>query len=195
MPSVHDRASEQLTTARQILSGLKLLERWSRYGRPVVVGAMACDVMVSPDIDLEVYCPELRVEHGFDVLRQCAAHPNVTKARFSNELAGRDRALYWQLRYRHDDGVEWSVDMWSAPEDYGLPRSEDFVVAMRAALTPDTRKAVLELKERRAKDTTLKCPSIDLYRAVLESGVRTVDDLYAWLQTNNTGALTDWTPE
>jgi hypothetical protein len=110
----------------------------------------------------------------------------VTKARFSNELSGRDKALYWQLRYRHEDGTEWKIDMYSAPENYDLPRSEDLIEPIRKALTSETRRAILELKERRLCDATIRCPSIDLYRAVLDDGIRTADDLCVWLK---------WSPE
>jgi hypothetical protein len=53
--------------------------------------------------------------------------------------AERDKALYWQLRYKQDDGTEWKIDMWSALEDYDLPRGEHLVEPMRASLTPDTQ--------------------------------------------------------
>lgn len=36
--------------------------------------------------------------------------------------------------------------------------------------------------------------AIDLYRAVLEGGVRTVDDWIEWERTHETGVLTGWKP-
>ncbi len=191
---VIQRAAERTRTATAILAELDLLRRWQRFGRPVLVGALAYDLLVAPDIDLEIYCPELRVADGFQVLSECAQLPGVVKARFANELAGRDQALYWQLRYRQDNGVVWKIDMWAAPDDYPLPRSEHLVQPMRAALTPENRATILALKERREQDESLKCPSIDLYRAVLDDGVSTVTDLRAWLAGHETGALTSWRP-
>jgi hypothetical protein len=82
---------------------------------------LAYDLVVAPDIDLEIYCPELRVADGFQVLGECAQLPGVTRAYFANELAGSDQALYWQLRYRQDNGVLWKIDMWSAPETTRCP--------------------------------------------------------------------------
>ena len=188
------RAANRKRLAESILADLDLVSKWERFGRPVLVGAFAYDLLVAPDIDMEIYCPDLRIEHGFQVLGECALNPRVTKARFSNELDGRDKALYWQLRYRHDDGAEWKIDMWSAPDDYDLPRSEDLIEPMLAALTPEARTAILELKELGARDPSPGCSSIDLYRAVLSDHVRTADDLRAWLKTHETGELTDWRP-
>ena len=96
MTEVLDRAERRRQDAVYILSDLHLIESWTRYGRPVLVGAIAFNLMVEPDIDMEIYCPDLRVEHGFEVIGNCALHANVTKARFSNDLSGRDKALYWQ---------------------------------------------------------------------------------------------------
>jgi hypothetical protein len=202
---MHDlilRAAQRQELARHILFELDLIGRWKEFGAPVVVGAVAYDLVVSPDIDMEIYCPDLRIEHGFSVLSRCALHPSVTKARFANELAGRDRALYWQLRYRPERPKEWSqswdkewkVDMWSAPADYDLPMGRNLVEPLRLVLTPQTRAVILELKEQRRDDLTLACPSIDLYRAVLDDGVRTAEDLRQWLSQHETGALTGWLP-
>lgn len=188
----HSKARRGL--ALRIINDLGLIERWSAYGRPVVVGAVACDLIVRPDIDMEIYCPQLRIEDGFEVLKSCGLHPRVTKACFSNELEGRDQGLYWQLRYRHDDGEEWKIDMWSLPEDYDLPRGEDLVEAMRKALTPELRRYILALKEERERDPDLECPSIDLYRAAIDDGVRSVADLRRWLDNHETGMLSDWRP-
>ena len=85
--------------------------------------------------------------------------------------------------------------MWSAPREYDLPRAEHLVEPMRAALTPETRRVILELKAQRRVDSSLRCPSIDLYRAVLDDHVRTGDDLRAWLASHETGGLSDWRPK
>lgn len=191
---VFARAERRRQAAEAILGELDLLARWSRFGRPVLVGALSFDLAVAPDIDMEIYCPELRVEHGFEVLSQCAGNPRILSAQYLNGLATPDQAFYWQLRYRAEDGEEWKVDMWSAPHDYALPRGEDFVAPMREALTPETRGAILRLKEARAAGEIPMCLSVDLYRAVLGDGVRTVEQWRTWQETHETGVLTSWKP-
>lgn len=192
---VFQRAEEKRRMAEQILADLQLVERWRRYGRPVIVGALAYNLVVDFDIDMEIYCPEIQIDHGFEILRQSAQNERVTNAQFFNGLHGPDQALYWQLRYRDTANNHWKIDMWSAPDDYPLPRSEYFVEPMKKALTEETRRAILELKEHRMNDRSLQCLSIDLYRAVLEDGVRTPDGLRQWLQTRETGQLTGWKPQ
>jgi len=188
------RSEQRRQTGEAILCNLDLMNRWRRFGRPVLVGALAIDVAVAPDIDMEIYCPELKVEHGFQVLAECVLNSRITSIQFVNGLNTPDKALYWQLHYKTDDGVDWKIDMWSAPEDYPLPRGEHFVQPMRNAMTPEARLAILTLKEARAAGELPMFLSIDLYRAVIEGGVRTPDQWLAWQQTHETGVLSDWKP-
>ena len=140
------RSRARSRRALEILEALSLLEGWRRYGRPVVVGAVANALALDPDIDMEIYCPQLRPEHGFAVLGAAAQNPGVRETLFQNHMAGPDKALYWQIRYVEDDGEVWKIDMWSAPDDYALPRGEDLVAPLGRALTPEIRRAILELK-------------------------------------------------
>lgn len=187
------RSRARAERAAEIVRRLGLLEAWSRYGRPVVVGAVAHGLTLDPDIDLEVYCPDLDPAHGFAVLAVAARDPGLRETLFRNFLDGQDGAYYWRLLYRDDDGTDWKIDMWSAPQDYALPRGEDLLAPLARALTPETRLAILRLKDWRAATGT-ELLSIDLYRAVLEGGVRDPDGLAAWLAGHETGRLTDWKP-
>lgn len=181
--------------AMEIIRELDLPGTWGRFGRPIIVGAIAYDLVFDYDIDMEIYCPTLRIEDGFQVLSDCSRKSNLVRGcSFQNHLNGPDGALYWQFSVSYK-GHYWKIDMWSAPEDYALPRSETFVGPMVRALTPDTRKAILSLKWHRSQDPTLQCPSIDLYRAVIQDGIRTPDGFREWLVTQTVGELSSWIPE
>ena len=194
MDTAFTRAMNRLRVAHGILAQLRLLEKWSAFGNPVLVGAVAYGLIVAPDIDVEIYCDEPRIEDGFAVLQACALHPRVRKARFANELDGPDMGLYWQLRYRHEDEQEWKIDMWSVRHDYPGPTSAALVEPMKQALTDETRQAILELKEQTILDPMLRCDSIHLYRAVLDDGIRNAEQLRRWLEHNQTDGLTAWSP-
>lgn len=187
------RSREREARAREILERLGLFEEWRRFGRPVLVGAVAHGLALAPDIDLEVYCPTLSPDHGFAVLARAARESGLLATTFQNHLHGPDGAYYWRLDYRDHDGTDWKVDMWSAPDDYALPRGETLVAPLARALTPETRLAILRLKDWRAKTGT-ELLSIDLYRAVVDGGVRDSEGLTAWRARNVTGELSDWLP-
>lgn len=188
------RADARRETAHHILSDLQLIERWRAFGNPVLVGAVRYGLPVAPDIDLEIYCDTPRIEDGFEILRDCALHPRIRKARFSNELNGPDQGLYWQLRYQADDGQEWKVDMWSLSKDYSGPSSAAFAESIQQVLTDETRLAVLEIKEWLQQDALLKSPSIHVYRAVIADGVRTPEQFQDWRERNPMAGLISWKP-
>jgi hypothetical protein len=187
------RALERQQIARHILAQLQLMERWSAYGHPVLVGAVAYGLVVAPDIDVEIYCDEPRITEGFEVLQACALHPNVTKARFSNKLNSPDMGLYWQLRYQHEDGQEWKIDMWSVRKDHPGPTSAALVDPIKQALTDETRHAILEIKEQMLLNR-FQCGSIHIYRAVLDDGIRSVEQFEVWLKQKDLSGLTFWKP-
>ena len=189
-----DRAAERRAKALGILADLQLVERWAAVGRPVIVGAVAYEPVVAPDIDLEVFCDQPRIDDGFAILQACAHHPRVVRTCFTNDLAGPNQGLYWQLRYLHADGERWKIDMWQLAHDHPGPCSTAMVDPMQRALTPATRATILSLKEavRTTVDATVH--SIDVYRAVLEGDVRTLGGLMAWMKEKPYGGLTGWKP-
>ena len=63
MIDVFQQASKKKRQAESILADLDLVRKWERFGRPALVGAFAYDILVTPDIDMEIYCPDLRIEH------------------------------------------------------------------------------------------------------------------------------------
>jgi len=195
MDTVLSRAADRLRIAQYILADLQLIERWRTFGKPIVVGAVAYGLVVAPDIDIEIFCDEPKIRDGFAVLRDCALHPRIRKARFVNELDGPDQGLYWQLRYQHRNGQEWKIDMWSMQHSHPGPCSAALVEPMKQSLTDETRQAILELKEQTLLDVTLHCGSIHIYRAVLDDSIRSVEQFRMWLERNPATGLVAWTPK
>ena len=75
-----------------------------------------------------------------------------------------------------------------------LERAADLVEPLRAALTPETRTLILELKALMDRGVSPHHPSIDVYRAVIDGGVRTTTELVTWLQAHPRHGLSFWRP-
>jgi hypothetical protein len=192
---VLQRAARRRRQAGELESALDLIARWSNVGEVVPVGAVAFDLVVSHDIDYEVFTPEApAVRAGFGVLADLAELPTVTATRFRNAANTPDQGLYWQVRCRHDDGDEWKIDIWTLARDHPGPCAAWIVEPMRRVLTDELRAAILRLKELRAAGQIPGIASIDIYRAAIDDGVRTADDLRAWIGQAHTSTLTHWRP-
>ena len=195
MSKLLSRAEARQQIAEHILNELDLANRWNKYGTCHLVGAVAYHLVVAPDIDMEIFCPETKVEDGFEVLSKCALHPNVKKIRFWNALGPPHYGLYWQIRYDHE-GEEWKIDMWSVADSYSLPCGVRLTEPMNQALTPESRETILRIKEAIFKNNDLECFSIQIYRAVLSFNVCTFEEFLEWLPQNQlSGVVTDWKPE
>ena len=189
------RADRRREQALGLIEDLELVRRWSEVGRVELVGAVAYDLVVSRDVDMEVFTRGTpRIRDGFRVLAELAEQPTVTKARFTNALDAEDQGLYWQLRCRADDGDEWKVDVWTLDENHPGPLSTSLVAAMRAAVGDDQRRHILTLKEARLAGALRGVASIDIYRAVLDGGATTAEEVEAFLGPDYTPSLTPWLP-
>jgi hypothetical protein len=194
MSDVIARAEARQKTAEHILRELDLVNRWNQFGTCNLVGAVAYRLVVAPDIDMEIFCPEPRIEDGFEIIRECAFHIKVTRTRFWNALGPPHYGLYWQVRYKHD-GEEWKIDMWSMADSYSEPCGVHLTEPMMNALTPEYRQTILGLKEVVRAEKTVDCPSIQIYRAVLDYGITDLNGLKSWLPENPLeGVVTDWKP-
>ncbi|MEV7191007.1 hypothetical protein AB0N81_04240 [Streptomyces sp. NPDC093510] len=187
------RARDRRSTALRILDALRLTERWQPFGDPVLVGSVALDLVVEPDIDLEIYCDAPSVAQGFAALAPCAELPGVRGMRFANALDLDDQGLYWRLDYEAPSGGTWQIDMWLLAHDHPGPRAADLVAPVRAALTDGTRDAVLAVKEG-AAERGEPLPGVWVYQAVMDHGVRTYEEFVKWRAGTPTDGLTFWRP-
>jgi hypothetical protein len=185
------RQQRRQADAYTVIDTLDVLERWRRFGVPFLCGAVAHGLLVAPDIDVEIF-GHPRASAGFALVSEWADDPAVRRVLFINALDGDDAGLGWEIRYRLRD-VDWSVQMWLLPVDYSGPRSAALVEAMRDALDRTARCAVLRIKEalvRRAGAYR----SIDDYRAVLDDGVKDLDEYDEWCRLHSSTGLISWKP-
>lgn len=189
--AVLDRQDARQKKAHAVLTALRPLQRWERFGEPRLCGAMSYGLMVAPDIDIEIF-GDLRVDAGFSLVSDWARDPAVDRALFINALGAPDGGLGWELHYRLEE-VRWTVQMWLLSPDYDGPRSADLVAPMRTALCSNTRSRILHIKEALVarKD---EYRSIDVYRSVLDHGVNGVEEYDRWCRSYSSTGLIDWRP-
>ena len=188
-----ERAAALRERALRVIGGLGLMERWSRIGRPVLVGSVRFGLMANTNIDLEVYVPEPRVRDGFGVIAELAERPGIRRIQYLNVMGTDDPGLYWRVDCE-DGGELWDIDIWLVPDDHphaGL--AGRFASAMERALTEETRDAILALKAARPPGSKIR--GIDVYRAVLAGNVRTDRDFQVWLADHSVSdGIEEWMP-
>lgn len=175
----------------EIVRELDLVNRWKPYGEPYLAGSVALDLVVEPDIDLEIYSPVPGIDDGFAVLSSLAVLPGVRRVKFTNALDQDDQGLYFQVQYERADR-SWKIDMWSLPADHPGPRARDLTDPLLSALTPTGRDRILAVKEA-ALQRDEPTQGIRVYQAVLEAGVTDYAEFQDWNSRAPEG-LNGWRP-
>jgi hypothetical protein len=184
------RQEELRAEADAVSADLRLDERLSALGEPIRVGSAALGLMVRRDLDVTVACPVLDAAATEAVARTgagLAVHPRVREVRFRDDTGywNTDPAypdgLYLGVGYRSAEGRDWTLDLWFVDEPERQPDLAD-LRTLPPRLTPETRAAILEIKEAWAgrPEYGRAVHGVDVYRAVLDDGVRTPGEFTRW---------------
>lgn len=159
--------------AERIIEELDLLRLLSAYGEARIVGSVALDLIVKLDIDIHLLVDNpdvLEVANG--ISNSLLTYENVPEVRITKILGhgikiGVDK-------YPSGSG-DWSIDILVTNN----PNSTAFdsVERLRASLTPEQRETILALKRHYYAEGRLRDGmSHSIYTAVIERGVRTIDE-------------------
>jgi hypothetical protein len=179
------RQGELQAEADAVVADLGLDVLLPALGEPVRTGSSALGLMVVPDIDITVACPSLDVDAVVGVAARLARHERVRVVQFrkddghwNTEPDAYPDGLYLGLKYRDGAGPEWNADIWFVDEPARQP-DLGHVRALPERITPEARAAILLIKHSRPDYR-----SYDVYRSVLDDGVRTPVDYDRWRVTH-----------
>ena len=186
-----ERAERTAEAAYALLRDTRLRERWEARGAEVhLVGSLATGLLLKHlDIDLHVYTNTLDPADGFAIATALA--PQRLEYRDLSDTS--ERCLEWHLWFRDADEREWQVDVIQMSHDSSYKGYfEHRVERICSVLTPETRRAILTLKDAVPADTHV--PGILIYMAVLRDGIRTPAAFRAWLCDHPLDGILDWCP-
>jgi hypothetical protein len=174
------------TEAKEIITRLGLLDLLSQHGQAEIVGSVALGLVVKRDIDLH-----LLVSTTDDIL--------AVTDRLYHVLLGRDDIAEVRISdYRSEGGLKigidayagpsgnWSIDLWVTDRLEATAFAE--TAYLRQALTPEHRRAILELKRHyHACGELHHGLSTRIYHAVLDADVRTVEEFERYRARTSAG--------
>ena len=174
--------------ARAVEADLHVAELLGPIGEVNHVGSAALGLMVWRDLDLTVVCAKLALEPVTAVSARLAAHPRVNTITFRNDSEhwktnpNYPDGLYLGVGYRSPTNADWKLDIWFVDE----PERQPDLAHMRwmpQKLTPETRTSILLIKSAWASrpEYGKSVKSFDIYQAVLEDGVQTLEAFDEWL--------------
>jgi hypothetical protein len=172
--------------ARTLMTDQSLIEILSNAGTPQVVGSFELDLIVWPDLDIEIITPDPpETAAVLRVVQILIDNANFSRMTISDTRAATKpevpRGMYVGPDVVHGE-LTWQLDLWFLSQKQ-MERRKHLTDTFRALLTPANRRTILELKQYAAASDKYHrgVSSVDLYSAVLEHNVTTLDEFHAWL--------------
>ncbi len=186
-------ANKNQQRACEIIEELNIIEAWESIGATInLVGSLKSGLLMKHrDIDFHIYSDPPEIAGSFAAIAKIAASPRIQRIECRNLLYTEEACIEWHTWYQDRDNDIWQIDMIHIVKgsafDGFVEQTTDNVIA---ALTPETRLIILQLKN----DTpdTEKIMGIEYYKAVLKDGVRTYDEFVEWRKANPVAGITEF---
>lgn len=190
-----DLSGRNQQRAWDIIRRLDIMKIWADAGAEAhVVGSLAMGLMMTHrDIDIHVYSSPLTVEGSFAAMARLAVNAAIKKIECRNLLDTDEACIEWHAWYDDGDGEPWQIDIIHILKG---SRYDGFFERMaeriKAALTDETRLAILRLKAETPEDVHIM--GVEYYQAVLRGGVRTMADFIRWRLEHPVTGIVEWMP-
>lgn len=190
-----DLSGSNQRRAWDIIRRLDIMKIWADAGAEAhLVGSLAMGLMMTHrDIDIHVYSSPLTVEGSFAAMAKLAVNAAIKKIECRNLLDTDEACIEWHAWYDDGDGGPWQIDIIHILKG---SRYDGFFERMaeriKAALTDETRLAILRLKAETPEDVHIM--GVEYYQAVLRGGVRTLADFIRWRQEHPVTGIVEWMP-
>lgn len=176
--------------ANKILYDHGLLRILGKYGNPVPTGSYVLGLMTWRDLDIYIETDEVTESKFFQLGSEVASALKPQRMHYRNEFLGRTPELpvgfYWGIYVTGLVSIEeWKIDLWAIDSEQRKSLQEDFD-KLRASINEESRLIILEIKNHfyTHPEYRRKFGSVDIYQAVIEEGVKSVEEFAGWLREN-----------
>ena len=187
-------AKSNLEKALRVIEKSDVRRAWESIGATVnQVGSMAMGLLMKHrDIDFHIYTEKLDIAESFKVIQNICANPAVTRMEYRNLADTEENCLEFHIWFILDD-EEWQIDMIQILTGSQFDGYFEHVAErIKAVLTPETRRTILELKYLTPEDEHIM--GIEYYQAVISYGIRTYPDFIQWRKTHPATGIVNWCP-
>jgi len=182
------KKSEDLCkTANEILAKTNAVEIFSKLGKVEIIGSLRLKMMYRLDIDLLVISETIEKNEAKEITKQflnTGIFQTVALADYQT-FSAYDMPLgfYWELIIPYEN-KNWKFDVWYLkPEEKYTDMVLSSIKRFESALAknPEKSETILKIKEAYFDGVKYrdKVKSFDIYTAVLENGVNSVEEFTA----------------
>ncbi|MEE8414617.1 MAG: hypothetical protein V3R96_08710 [Dehalococcoidales bacterium] len=176
--------------ANRILYDHGLLQLLGEYGNPVVTGSYVLELMTWRDLDIYIETDDMTettfFRLGADITQRLKPSRMHYRNEFIAETPGLPLGLYWGI-YLSGLGFpeEWKIDLWAIDSEQRIILQK-VLDDLRIKIGEDLKPAILAIKNHfcRHPEYRRKFTSMDIYQAVIEENIKSVEDFAVWLEEN-----------
>ena len=180
--------------AQLVIEKSGVREAWKSIGATVnPVGSMAMGLLMKHrDIDFHIYTENLDIAESFEAIKKICSNPAVTRLEYRNLADTEEACLEFHVWFLLD-GEEWQIDMIQILKGSQFDGYFERVAErIKAVLTPETRRTILELKYLTPDNEHIM--GIEYYQAVIADGIRTYPEFFQWRKTHPATGIITWCP-
>ena len=195
MDTIFARSDALQKSAWEIITETRVVETWQSIGATInLVGSLKTGLMMNHrDIDFHIYTDPFNLADSFTAMARLAENPRFRSSKYINYMDQVDRCVEWHAKYLDSQGDTWQIDMIHfLPDSAYVGYFERVAERISALLTPETRAAILQIKD--AVPEGRKVMGIQVYRAVIEAGIRRPEDFWPWLEQHSADGIVNWMP-
>ena len=190
MDKLNKRNAAITSEANKILYDYRLLAILEKYGNPVPTGSYMLGLMTWRDLDIHLETNEMTEVGFFELGQDIALCLKPHRMHYRNEFVGKTPDLptgyYWGIYTNVLRTNElWKIDIWSIGSEQMELNQKEFN-DLRPRINAANRAAILTGKHHFCQHPEYRkaFTSMDIYHAVTERGVKTVEEFSQWLQEN-----------
>ena len=187
-------AQNNLEKAELVIKNSGVRQAWESIGAVVnQVGSMAMGLLMKHrDIDFHIYTDKLDIVESFKAVQKICANPAVTRMEYRNLADTEEACLEFHVWFMLDN-EEWQIDMIQILKGSQFDGFfENVAERIKAVLTPETRRTILELKYLTPDDEHIM--GIEYYQAVIADGVKTYPEFIQWRTAHPVTGIISWCP-
>jgi hypothetical protein len=190
MSSHLEKASLLKESGKKLLDSKKIVEELSKFGHVKFTGSYALDLMVWPDIDMQVEIDanthdRIRVfsDLAYKFL-QDSDFKNVKLINFTpGKKPGMPTGMYMGLTCKHN-GQSWKIDIWALDPEH-IHNNVNYMNQVELKLTKNLKEFIIDWKHKLLRDGRIpQFGSYMLYKAVLFEGMKGDDEILKYLTEN-----------
>ena len=195
MDDILETAKQIKEEAWSVIEETDVINHWTSIGATInLVGSLKTGLLINNrDIDFHIYTNPFSLSDSFLAVSRLAENKRIKTVSYSNLLENEDKCIEWHAFYDDQNGNSWQIDMIHIlNESPYAGYFENVAERISKVLTKETREAILRIKKAIPIDK--KVMSIQIYKAVIEDGVRNLEAFWRWKKQNPNEGIITWVP-